>query len=226
MLIYHESARVRYRFGDASFEADPGSVLFFPHQSEATYEVLQAGSAVCIRYRAQATESPNRPMLLTTYAPKQLKDRFLHFANEAASPSIGHEIAMLAHFYGILYDLNRNTAEGNRRILQEDRIRPSVAYLEHRYADRALSMKQIAALSGVSETYFRQLFERLNGCTPMQYVTELRLRHAARLLEETELSMDTIRGESGFGDAGHFVRCFRKHFGVSPEEYRANKIGN
>ena len=211
LLVFHESASVTYLVNGESYTAEPGSVMFLPPNSTCMLKTCIGGSLIRIGYQSEnAAKSPECPMLLTTLAPRHLRDRFLHFAHSLESATEGHEIAMLADFYGILYDLNRNTDEGNRRTLQQDKIRPSVAYLEKHDTDRRLSMKQVASLSDVSETYFRTLFEKLYGCTPLQYVNGRRLRRAAALLTDTTMSVDEIREACGFGDSAHFVRSFRK----------------
>ena len=224
LLIFHESASITYSLNGEEYHADPGSVMFLPPESTCDGNIRIGGSVIRIGYQSEsAAKSPERPMLLTTFAPRHLRDRFLHFAHSLEAATEGHEIAMLADFYGILYDLNRNTDEGNRRMLQQDKIRPSVAYLEKHDTDRRLSMKQVAALSGVSETYFRTLFEKLYGCTPLQFVNGRRLRRAAALLTDTTMSVEEIREACGFGDSAHFVRSFRKLMGLSPEEYRLSR---
>ncbi len=220
-LIYHESIEVAYRIGEVELKAARGSVLFLPPHVQAEAHPPAEGTVIRIGYHSeQAAIGPSSPMLLSTYAPRLLRERFLHFAAAVASGTEGREIAMLAHFYGILYDLNRNTAEGNRRTLQFERIRPSVVYLEHHDCERGLNMKQVAALSGISDTQLRTLFARLYGCTPLEYVTERRVARAERLLRETALPLSEIREACGFRDAAHFRRVFQKLRGCTPESLR------
>ena len=127
LLIYHESAEANYTVGEEVFAAASGSVLFLPPNSQCKQEILTSGAVITVGYLSEtAANGPQIPMLLTTYAPRHLRDRFLHLAAAEASSTEGREIAMLADFYGILYDLNRNTAEGNRKTLQSEKIRPSV----------------------------------------------------------------------------------------------------
>ena len=55
-----------------------------------------------------------------------------------------------------------------------------------------------------------------------EYVSKMRLNYAAVLLAETNESVTDICFASGYGNLSHFLRCFKKEYGVSPKKYRAN----
>ena len=127
---------------------------------------------------------------------------------------------MLTDFYGILHELNRNTADRNRQVLQEEKIRRSVAYLERHFSDKKLNMEQIAALSGISQTYFRTLFQRQYGCTPIQYVNHKKLERAKTLLSETDLPISEIEATCGFHDHAYFIKQFERAYSSHPDSLR------
>jgi AraC-like DNA-binding protein len=58
----------------------------------------------------------------------------------------------------------------------------------------------------------------------MQYHKELRLEKAGQLLEGLSLTIKQIRLEVGYQDHSHFFRDFKKHFGMTPSQYRARYI--
>jgi two-component system response regulator YesN len=57
--------------------------------------------------------------------------------------------------------------------------------------------------------------------TFVAYITRVRLTQALRLLRETELSVAEIAASAGFSDQSYFDRRFRRAFGKTPREYRA-----
>ena len=182
-----------------------------------------SGSVICIGYSLQKQNHPSNLSLIMSSAPSQLRNRFLHFvAFGTDTPSVETECCMLSDFYAILYELQRNTTDGNRRAFQADKIRPSVAYLDKHFTDRHLKLGQIASLSGVSETYFRTLFVRQYGCTPLQYLIEKRIRQAERLLKETDLSISEIEAACGFQSHAYFLKQYSRITGISPKETRKN----
>ena len=82
----------------------------------------------------------------------------------------------------------------------------------------------ISALSrrlNISPGRLWQLFRKDTGQSPMQYLKGLRMRKAGKLLQSTFLSVKEIAFLSGASDVSHFVRDFKKWFGVTPGEFRA-----
>ncbi len=74
----------------------------------------------------------------------------------------------------------------------------------------------VAASLGLSRRRFTQLFREVTGNSWLAEVTGLRMRHAAKLLEETTLSVRAVAFECGYADLSHFYRVFKQHFGTSP----------
>lgn len=222
LLIYHESAEVLYETPTVMLRGTPGSVVLFPARQSAKFRVAKSGSVICIGFRqAQENVLQANLSLIETTAPARLKNRFLHFISMwEQARTVDTECAMRSEFYGILYDLQRNTAEGNRRLLHEEKIRPSVAYLERHLESRNLNLKQIAAISGVSEAYFRTLFLEQYGRTPLQYLIEMRVQKAKKLLLETDLPLHQIEFACGFQSHAYFVKQFLRIVGKTPEQVR------
>ncbi|POX61179.1 AraC family transcriptional regulator [Streptomyces sp. Ru62] len=81
----------------------------------------------------------------------------------------------------------------------------------------------LAASVALSPSRFAHLFRLRTGRSPMRAVREARLRHAARLLEVTDLTVDRVAAASGFPSPFHFSRVFRARYGVPPGAYRAGE---
>ena len=193
LLIYHESAALRYQIGDSILSADVGTVLFLPRNTKASAKPVREGAITVIGYYLEKGDESNaEPLLISTAAPRRLRDRFRHFFNSLHSADEGHELAMMADLYTILFELKRNSKSGFRRAMQNDKIRPSVAYIERHFQNPKLSISEIAALSGVSETYFRTLFKRQYGHTPIEHIKKLRIEEAKRIHTEDPRSIGEI----------------------------------
>ncbi|MEW2304518.1 helix-turn-helix domain-containing protein [Streptomyces sp. NPDC006655] len=81
----------------------------------------------------------------------------------------------------------------------------------------------LAARVSLSPSRFAHLFTQQTGTSPMRAVREARLRHAARLLESTDLTVERIAAASGFPSPFHFNRVFRESHGVPPGAYRSGE---
>lgn len=81
------------------------------------------------------------------------------------------------------------------------------------------SLERARARAGMSRRHFSKLFRVQIGCSFLEHLTELRLTHAAHLLEDNHHSIIGAAFSSGYGDLSHFYRLFRARFGHPPREW-------
>ncbi len=81
------------------------------------------------------------------------------------------------------------------------------------------NMDSIIESMGLSRSAFYRKIKGLSDLSPNEYIRMLRLRKAAQLLSEGELSVSEICYQVGFGTPSYFSKCFQKQFGVLPKEY-------
>jgi len=93
----------------------------------------------------------------------------------------------------------------------------------HDHFTEALSLDEMAAMSGASETYFCRLFKHETGMTFLNYLNSLRIEKACELLRNTCDNATDICYQVGFNDYTHFGRQFSKSVGMSPSRYRREK---
>ncbi|HXG84329.1 MAG TPA: AraC family transcriptional regulator [Pyrinomonadaceae bacterium] len=82
------------------------------------------------------------------------------------------------------------------------------------------TIEKMARLVNLSESHLRQFFKREVGMSPVQNLKDLRLEKAKKLLENTFLRVKEIQFETGIKDQSHFVKDFKKKYGLTPAEYR------
>lgn len=97
-------------------------------------------------------------------------------------------------------------------------------HVERHYAEE-LSLQHIAERFELDKYQLSRLFKQQYGINYWQYVTTIRLNKAAELLVGTTLKNSAIAEMTAFVDESHFSKTFKKHYGVSPKEYRAGKRG-
>ena len=91
---------------------------------------------------------------------------------------------------------------------------------------RQINLEHAADQAGISPFHFLRLFSGGLGVTPHQYLVRSRLRHAARLLADDEISVTDVAYDVGFADLSNFVRTFHRAAGVSPRRFREASQGN
>jgi AraC-like DNA-binding protein len=94
------------------------------------------------------------------------------------------------------------------------------------HSPQDIGLEQAADQAGISPFHFLRLFSSVLGVTPHQYLVRSRLRHAARLLADDEVSVTDVAYDVGFADLSNFVRTFHRAAGVSPRRFRAASRGD
>lgn len=92
-------------------------------------------------------------------------------------------------------------------------------YLNINYAEK-IKLQDVAKSFGIHPNYLTRIFHEKYGISPKQYLIDLKLKKARRLLTTTELSISVIANSLGFDDQLAFTKIFKKAFTVSPSEYR------
>ena len=80
--------------------------------------------------------------------------------------------------------------------------------------------RTLAQMVDLSPSRFRHLFKQETGSSPLQYVKDFRVRKAEKMLRTTFLSVKQILKRVGIRSNSHFVRDFRKMYGMTPTAYR------
>ena len=106
-----------------------------------------------------------------------------------------------------------------QRSLMDRRVQ-SVIKLMEMFLDRPLSVDDLARSVNLSTWRLCHIFKNETNRPPLQYLRNLRMQHAKRLLETTFLSVKQIMTEVGVRDESHFVRDFKTTYGQSPTRYR------
>jgi len=92
-------------------------------------------------------------------------------------------------------------------------------YLDINYAEK-IKLQDVAKAYGIHPNYLTRIFHEKYGASPKQYLMDLKLKKAGRLLATTKLNISIIASSLGFDDQLSFSKYFKKKFGVSPSEYR------
>ncbi|SDL06421.1 AraC-type DNA-binding protein [Pedobacter sp. ok626] len=122
------------------------------------------------------------------------------------------------------YDTITNThAFYQSNKVDTDRINKICNYTLSNYK-REISLEEISSLSHLSVTSFCRYFKLMTKKTYFDFLTEIRVSHACRMLIEDNLTVETICMESGFNNASNFYRHFKKIIGSTPVKYRSKYL--
>ncbi len=102
-----------------------------------------------------------------------------------------------------------------------EKMKLILKYVENHYMDK-ITIEEIANEVGLSQSHFMKYFKNTMGTSFIDYLNEYRLTMASRLLLSSDSSILAIASEVGYENLSYFNRTFKKHFGMTPREYRKN----
>lgn len=100
-------------------------------------------------------------------------------------------------------------------------IRNAIRYMEEHYPE-SLALSDVAGHVGLSAEYLSRLFKEETGVKFVVYLNNLRLKHALRLLESTNLKVYEVAEQVGYSNLSYFSTVFKKNFGQNPFDYKNN----
>lgn len=102
-----------------------------------------------------------------------------------------------------------------------EKLVPLLRWMEKHYGNPDIGLPDLADVLEVSPRHLSKLFQGMFGLSPYAYLVHLRMNKAKeRLASNPEHTVSSIASETGFRDASHFVATFRKHTGMTPQQFR------
>ena len=94
-----------------------------------------------------------------------------------------------------------------------------IEYIENNYSIK-INTEEIASKMFFNKNYISKLFKSEKGLSIAEFVREIRLKEACRLIGSTNRNISEIAAECGFSDMKTFYLAFKKYVGVTPKAYR------
>ena len=98
-------------------------------------------------------------------------------------------------------------------------------FLEEQIDNPDLVIDDFANKLLLSRSSFYRKLKSIVGMPPVDFIREIRVKRAAQLIRSDVYNFSQIAYMTGFSDPKYFSRCFKKHMGVTPSEYK-NSINN
>lgn len=151
-----------------------------------------------------------------------LRDCFERILTEHRNPTEHSLVIARAQLHELMVRLIR---DHDRAMLNSDsaglsaEIRQAIAWIDRNLGE-PLSIPDLAASSGLSQSHFRQRFHKETGFSPSDFLTRRRVLRAKQLLRGHRMSITEIAFRLGFQSSPYFAAVFKKLTGMTPSEYR------
>lgn len=145
-----------------------------------------------------------------------------HEASQAGDE--GYEIEIREYLTRFCVEIWRHYKEHidepeSRLRQKSERVKIIMDCLQSRYAEK-ITLTELAAQAHICERECQREFKSIIGLSPMQYLCQLRLSEAAKMLRETRAGITEICFACGFQSPSYFAKVFRQKYGVTPQQYR------
>ena len=204
-LSFRESGSGEAETATGKFSFAPGDIIFIPANVDYHVTYTGGGTSLVVHLLDCNYETAER----VANAP-HLAAAFERMEREWNGARRGVNRAKAAVFE-IFAALEEENAPGEGGLLAG-----AVAFLRENYHDPCLSVPALCRAAHMSEATLRRQFRRCFGSSPRQYLEELRLGAAIRLLQEGAQSVKEIAAACGFADEKYFSRRVRARFGRPP----------
>ncbi len=218
-LVYHTSGERYYQFKGIILPARPGDLLYLPKSSDYTVKTVESGGCFAINFDYSDTTA-FAPFSFKVKNPGTFLDCFKQSEHAWRTKTSGFEMKCKSALYEILFTLRKEYELGYISRDTVEILKPALHYIHAEYTGENITIPYLANLCGVSETYFRQIFKKTLGISPLKDMNELKFTRAKELLSSGMYSIREIAELSGFHDESYFSREFKKVTGTAPSEYR------
>lgn len=190
---------------------------------EAVYPVVVDGSVRCIVYAGNLVvneEETLRRLHRTCQlsgASEDVMQKCLQSSEYEISEKEAMQAAQLVASYIVLLCRERSSASPETSYHWV--VEMLIEYLRKHYA-YPVTLRDLASVYYLNEKYVGRLFKNQTGRTFHEYLNEIRMEHAERLLRETTKSITEIAQDSGFESATYFCRVFKNRRKMSPSAFR------
>ncbi|RAI43493.1 AraC family transcriptional regulator [Rhodoplanes roseus] len=169
-------------------------------------------------------EEPDRVALATPrlqFTDPRLLGLARLIAEECSTQGVRHDLYGDSLVTALFIDLMRvgPPAARRRSALSPRQLDRATAYIEENCL-RGIRLQDLAALTGLSQSYFSHAFKAATGVPPYQWHMQARIRKVQDMLARSGLPLTEIAATAGFADQAHLTRVFRRIVGTTPAAWR------
>ena len=136
---------------------------------------------------------------------------------------LGYRTSIQVFLLQLLIFLNRNSEQLNQEIIYADKIHSIVSdiarYLNKNFHEN-ITLNFLAEKFAISPYHLSRTFKKTTGTNFVEFLNNVRIKEAQKLLRKTNLNITEISNKSGYNSLTHFGRIFKNNTGLTPSKYR------
>lgn len=220
IMTFVLDGKTEYRIGAKTYLFQKNDIFLFPPKAVHSGRTSRDNpwNFVYIVFRMEMNEATKaffeKPVLIWRSASETLKKQFLDAVQVWSGKTALHQVKCKLLCTEILYDLLLSSLPYNN-VPHIQKLEKTRAYLQDHFRNE-ININALADSVDMSISYYRHLFHQAYGCSPMQYLMDLRIENARDLLLSGEVNVTEAAHLSGFNDIYYFSSLFKRKTGYSP----------
>lgn len=215
VVIKYEGETVYYQ-GERKIISNYNNPVILPKGSNYEWKCTESGHYIVIEFQSELESE--EILAFNVKNPEKLLNTFKNLKNKMLLKNAFFEIESVKDTYSVILSLAKN-GEYNYIPSSKKRIlTPVIEYIAENYSEK-ITNDTLASLTGFSTVYFRKLFKEIYGCSPIEYVKQLKIKKAKEMLRSDYSGITEIANSLGYQNIYDFSRDFKKHTGVAPSKY-------
>ena len=223
-LVYKLSGKNRLLFDGAEYVERENTLRFLPKgRVEANYEVYTDEPGECIDICFQTTQPIEADCFVSYFENNtRIRGLFIQLERLWRRKHTGYYHAAMALVYEILAEFEKKTLPYHSS-REERLLRPAVEYLEEHFLDD-IAYTELAPLCEISDSYFRKLFHRRYGVSPVQFVNRRKIRYVCDLLSTGQYTVTQTAELARYDNVYYLSKVFKQVMGVSPSQFMKEAV--
>ena len=217
LLMKYEGETV-YTSGNKKATSNFENIAILPKGSNYSWICTKQGKYLVIEFDADLIGDS-----VITISTKNSESIFKLFKELEKVWTLKHKFYKLEAL-NITYSILSKLLEPYNQYLpseKQEKIQPALDYIAKNY-NKQITNDELAKLLGVSTVYFRKLFTKIIGISPINYIQQLRIKKAKEMLKSDFSKISVISEAVGYPNIYYFSKMFKQITGVSPTEYAKN----
>lgn len=227
VLLVRTAGRSVYRVGNMRLTLDPDMLLFLPAGTAYEMEIEEEGPCFIIEFDATASEGAPMPCALYADENGEIASGAKNLLTYWKLRGPAYRSKCLCELYGLITQISTVNAYTDSLVGKYQLIHKSVKYIEKNYRRQDLYTPMLARMSGIGETYYRNIFLAVFHIPPTRYIQNLRIDKAKELLVASDATMEQIALATGFANASYFCKVFKTVTGMTPSVFveKSRRLG-
>lgn len=218
-LIYFISGESITVFNGIKLHRQESSLNYLPKGAKnGEYSVKRISGGLCIDIYFDTPDKMPDFALEIKNIP-ELKNLFVKIYNIWSSKKSGYYLESMTVFFEIIRIIRKH----NKKYLSNqhaDKISASYEYMLSNFKNISFDYNEMCKKSGLSYSYFKELFISKYKISPVKYLTHLRIEYAKELLVTERYNITEIAELCGFENVYYFSSVFKKLVGVPPSRFK------